>query len=73
MYRPFLSLFLLSLLFTGYASAQENYSNSIEFSPQVSVGVFMANHKLSGTTFGGEVLYYWKSHKVDAKHASEKH
>jgi len=40
------------------AYAQENYSNSIEFSPQVSVGVFTANQKLTGTAYGGELLYH---------------
>lgn len=58
MLKPFLSFLLPVLLIAGFAQAQEEHSNSIEFSPQVSVGVFTANHKLIGTAYGGELLYH---------------
>jgi hypothetical protein len=58
MFKSFLSFLPLTLLFAGFANAQENYSNSIEFSPQLSLAAFTANHKLTGTAYGGELLYH---------------
>jgi hypothetical protein len=58
MFKSALSFSLFMLLFAGFVNAQENHSNSIEFSPQVSAGVFTANHKLTGTAYGGELLYH---------------
>lgn len=54
-------LLLLSLSFFAITtSAQENVtaSNSIEFTPQVSLGVFTAQNKLTGTAYGGELIYH---------------
>lgn len=52
-------VFLLSLICSA-AYAQENGAalNSIEFSPQVSLGVFTAQNKLTGTAYGGELIYH---------------
>jgi hypothetical protein len=58
MYRTFLSLLFLSALFSSVYAQEKTYSNSIEISPQVSVGVFTANRKLTGTAYGGEILYH---------------
>lgn len=56
------SLFLcLSFLtFVADLQAQEkgNFKNSIEFSSQVSLGIFTAQQKLSGMGYGGEVIYH---------------
>ncbi len=41
--------------------AQDKSGNSIEFSPQASVGVFTAQHKLTGTAYGGEILYHFNT------------
>lgn len=52
-------LFLTILTFTiSFSKAQENSRNSIEFSPQVSVGVFTAQHKLTGVAYGAELIYH---------------
>lgn len=40
------------------AQEQADLRNYIEFSPQVSLGVFTAQHKLSGTAYGGEFIYH---------------
>ena len=58
-----LNVFLLLLSYLSICSdlhAQENEEvrNSLEFSPQVSLGVFTAQHKLSGTAYGGELIYH---------------
>ncbi|WP_276090931.1 acyloxyacyl hydrolase [Pedobacter sp. JY14-1] len=58
MYKISFSLFLTVLLISGMASGQERSRNSLEFTPQVSLGVFTANHKLTGTSFGGELIYH---------------
>lgn len=58
MYRTFLSLLFLSILVSGSYAQERKYASSIEFSPQVSIGVFTANHKLTGTAYGGELLYH---------------
>ncbi|TCC95470.1 acyloxyacyl hydrolase [Pedobacter hiemivivus] len=52
--------FLGFLVFAGDLRAQEVQSvrNSIEFSPQVSLAVFTADHKLRGTAYGGELIYH---------------
>ncbi|MNK41136.1 Lipid A 3-O-deacylase (PagL) [compost metagenome] len=55
------SLFFLGLLvFARNLRAQEveDVRNSIEFSPQVSLGVFTADHQLRGTAYGGELTYH---------------
>ncbi|MET4545068.1 hypothetical protein ABIE26_002386 [Pedobacter africanus] len=54
-------LFLLSLSFAAanlHAQEVQDTRNSIEFAPQVSLGVFTAQHKLSGTAYGGELIYH---------------
>lgn len=40
------------------AQEVEDVRNSIEFSPQISLGVFTADHKLRGTAYGGELTYH---------------
>lgn len=57
MFRSLFS-FLFCVLPPVLIHAQEVSSNSIEFSPQASVAVFTANQKLTGTVFGGELLYH---------------
>lgn len=55
------SLFFLGLLFVaGNLQAQglEDARNSIEFSPQVSLGVFTAEHQLRGIAYGAELIYH---------------
>src|SRR5690349_15672087 len=58
----FLCFFIFSccLIFSFELHAQEEQDvrNSIEFSPQVSVGVFTAQNKLTGTAYGGELIYH---------------
>ncbi|TKC04139.1 acyloxyacyl hydrolase [Pedobacter frigoris] len=57
MFKPLSTVFIL--LTTAFTiKAQEEPKNSIEFSPQFSVGVFTAQHKLTGTAYGGELLYH---------------
>lgn len=55
-----LFLCLSSLTFVADSQAQEkaDFENNIEFSPQVSLGVFTAQHKLSGRAYGGELIYH---------------
>lgn len=55
-----LVLFLSFLMVAGDLHAQETADsrNSIEFSPQVSLGVFTAQNKLTGTAYGGELIYH---------------
>ena len=55
-----LFLCLSSLTFVADLQAQEkaDFKSNIEFSPQVSVGVFTAEHKLSGRAYGGELIYH---------------
>lgn len=60
---PFFSYFLIFscfLIFSLELHAQETADarNSIEFSPQVSLGVFTAQNKLTGTAYGGELIYH---------------
>lgn len=38
--------------------AQEDLVDKIEFSPQVSLGVFTAQQKLTGLAYGGELIYH---------------
>ncbi|WEK19839.1 MAG: acyloxyacyl hydrolase [Candidatus Pedobacter colombiensis] len=57
----YFSLFFLGFLVAaGNLQAQEvgDVRSSIEFSPQVSVGAFTAEHKLRGTAYGGELIYH---------------
>lgn len=52
------------LFFIGFClsvkmlNAQETVANSIEFTPQISLGVFTANQKISGQAYGGELIYH---------------
>jgi hypothetical protein len=41
-----------------HAQVSEDSKNSLEFSPQFSLGVFTAQNKLSGTAYGGELIYH---------------
>lgn len=51
---PFLTFFTM----TDTTYAQES-RNSIEFSPQVNLSIFLeGDEKLSGTTIGGEIIYH---------------
>lgn len=52
-------IFLLGF-FSNDSYAQENKAaqNSIEFIPQMSLGVFTAQNKLTGTAYGGELIYH---------------
>ncbi len=54
----FLCLSYLTFVVDLRAQEKVDYRNSIEFSPQVSLGVFTAQHKLSGTGYGGELIYH---------------
>ncbi|MNL02496.1 Lipid A 3-O-deacylase (PagL) [compost metagenome] len=59
--KPYAFLFFLSsLFFTAGVKAQveQDTKNSIEFAPQVSLGVFTAQNKLTGTAYGGEIIYH---------------
>lgn len=58
-------VFLLGTMLGSFfwAIAQEKSGNSIEFSPQASVGVFTAQHKLTGRAYGGEILYHFNTEK----------
>lgn len=60
-------LVLLSALlsFSLWLPAQEN-RNSIEFSPQRSISVFTAQEKLSGTVYGGELIYHFNTEQNTA-------
>lgn len=40
------------------AQVEQDTRNNIEFAPQVSLGVFTAQNKLTGTAYGGEVIYH---------------
>jgi hypothetical protein len=54
-------IFLFShFVFLSTVHAQENGDtrNNIEFTPQISLGVFTAQNKLSGTAYGGELVYH---------------
>lgn len=64
-YLKSFKLYVLVLLFspfvfysTVYAQENEDTRNSIEFTPQVSLGVFTAQNKLTGTAYGGELIYH---------------
>lgn len=52
-------IFLLGF-FSNDSYAQENKAaqNSIEFISQMSLGVFTAQNKLTGTAYGGELIYH---------------
>lgn len=52
-------VFLLGFICSD-SYAQENGAalNSVEFTPQVSLGVFTAQQKLTGTAYGGELIYH---------------
>lgn len=52
------SVIVTLLLFQLASYAQQDSRNSIEFSPQYSVGVFTANHKLNGSVYGAEAIYH---------------
>jgi len=41
-----------------HAQEKGDTRNSIEFTPQMSLGVFTAQNKLSGTAYGGELIYH---------------
>jgi len=58
MRKSLLTTFFFTTLIAGTSIAQDEHPNSIEFSPEVSVGVFTANRKMEGTAFGGEFLYH---------------
>lgn len=53
-------LFLSFLIWAnrGYGRQQSDRWNSLEFCPQVSLGLFTAGNKLSGSVFGGEFIYH---------------
>lgn len=55
-----LTVFLSSFALCGdlYAQQNEDARNSLEFTPQVSLSVFTAQNKLSGTAYGGELIYH---------------
>lgn len=55
----YVSTFLLSFFFSiSYAQENKAGQNSIEFMPQMSLGVFTAQNKLTGTAYGGELIYH---------------
>lgn len=54
----FLSLIFLTCTFALKAQEQVDATNTIEFSPQVSLGIFTAQQKLIGTAYGGELIYH---------------
>lgn len=59
--KPVPFVFFLSFLMLGgglQAQEEQTGRNSIEFSPQVSLGVFTAQNKLTGTAYGGELIYH---------------
>jgi len=62
MLRRFLLLSGFILTFSRL-QAQEESRNSIEFIPQTSIAVFTAQQKLSGTAYGGELLYHFNTEK----------
>jgi hypothetical protein len=53
-------LFFNFLILTnhGYGRQKSDHWNSLEFSPQVSLALFTAGNKLSGSTLGGEFTYH---------------
>lgn len=52
-------IFLLGFFFNdSYAQENKAAQNSIEFIPQMSLGVFTAQNKLTGTAYGGELIYH---------------
>lgn len=55
-----LLFFLCAVIFFSDLHAQENQDsrNNLEFTPQVSLSVFTAQNKLSGTAYGGELVYH---------------
>jgi hypothetical protein len=61
MFEPGKLLLLLSFfMIAGHVQAQDGQDtrNSLEFAPQVSLGVFTAQNKLTGTAYGGELIYH---------------
>lgn len=51
--------FFLGFFFSdSYAQEKGGAQNSIEFTPQMSLGVFTAQNKLTGTAYGAELIYH---------------